>query len=144
MSEPSTAVLLNHLLAIITRSFPQYLQFSRPYVPPGRSDLVEAVHSIVVDQNGLADRISQMLIDSHSPLRSGEFPMEFTDLHDLEIGFLIGLAFDYQRQDIKKIEELVEQAQMAPAVKSLTEEALGLTKGHLDSLQEMLAENSKT
>lgn len=143
MSESSTAVLLNHLLAIISRSFPQYLQFSRPYVPPGRGDLVEAIHSIVVDQDGLADRISQMLIDAHAPLRSGEFPMEFTDLHDLDICFLIGLAIDYQRQDIKKIGELVEQAQMAPAVKSLAEEALGMSKGHLDSMQELVAEDLK-
>ena len=91
----------------------------------------------------LADRISQMLIDSHSPLRTGEFPMEFTDLHDLDLLYLMGPAIDYQRQDIQDISELVEQASLAPAVKSLAEEALGMAKGHLDTLQETVAEDAK-
>jgi len=143
MSETSTALLLNRLLAIESRSFPQYLQYSCPFVPPGRDEIVETLDSVVADQNGLADRISQMLIDTHSPLRTGEFPMEYTDLHDLDISFLISSAIEYQRQDIKEIGGLVEQLQMAPAAKSLAEEALGMAKGHLDSLQELVAEDIK-
>ena len=143
MSETSTADLLNRLLAIESRSFPQYLQYSRPHIPPGRSDLLEVIDSIVVDQNGLADRVSQMLIDSHLPLRTGEFPMEFTDLHDLDLAYLMSPAIEYQKQDIQDIGAIVEQATMAPAVKSLAEEALGMAKGHLDNLQELVAEEAK-
>ena len=143
MSAPSTAELLNRLLAIESRSFPQYLQYSRPHVPPGRTDLMEAIDAIVTDQNGLADRVSQMLIESHLPLRTGEFSMEFTDLHDLDISFLIGPAIDYQKQHIEDLNILVEESQMAPAVKSLAEEALGMAKGHLDTLQELVAEEAK-
>ncbi len=143
MSQPATAVLLNRLLAIESRSFAQYLQYSKPYVTPGRENLVEAIHSVVTDQNGLSDRISQMLIDSHWPLRTGEFPMEYTDLHDLEIGFLVNSAIGYLRQDIEEIGNLVEQLQMAPAAKSLAEEALGMAKGHLDTLKELVAEEAK-
>ena len=137
MTEPSLAQLLNRLLAIVSRSFPQYLQYSRPYVPAGRQDVLETLASIVTDQDALAERVSQMLIDAQAPLRSGEFPMDYTDKHDLGIDFLITTAVEYQQQDIASIGPLVEQLRTAPAAMALAEEALGMAKGHLDSLQEL-------
>jgi len=143
MIEPSTVHYLNQLLAIVDRSFPQYLQYSRPYVPPGRDDLIEAFASIVSDQNAICQRISQMLLAEHAPLRTGEFPMDYTDKHDLDIDYLVGVAAEYQEQDIASITQLVGKLQTAPAAKALAEEALGMSKGHLDSLREMIAEVSK-
>ncbi len=143
MIEPSTIQNLNRLLAIVGRSFPQYLQYSRPYVPPGRDELIEALQSIVADQNAICERISQILLDAHAPLRTGEFPMDYTDKHDLDIDYLVGVAVEFQEQDIASIGQLVEQLQTAPAAKALAEEALGMAKGHLDSLREMIAEVSK-
>jgi len=129
---------LQQLLVLVRRSFPQYLQYSRPYVPAGRASVLETVESIVTDQEVLAERISWMLIDAEAPPRSGEFPMEYTDLHDLNIEYLINTAIAYQRQDINAIGDLAEQLQLAPAAKSLNEEALGMAKGHLDSLQQLV------
>ena len=143
MIQPSTTAALNRLLAIVVRSFPQYLQYSRPYVPPGCDNMVEAIGVIATDQNSLADRISQLLIDAEAPLRTGEFPMEFTDMHDLGIDFLVNAAIAYQQQDIEAIGQLVEQLQAAPAAKSLAEEALGMAKGHLESLRELVSEEVK-
>jgi len=143
MIEPSTVQNLNRLLAILGRSFPQYLQYSRPYVPPGRDSLVETLESIVFDQNAICQRISQILLDAHAPLRTGEFPMDYTDKHDLDIDYLVGVAAKFQEQDIASISQLVEQLQTAPAAKALAEEALGMAKGHLDSLREMIEEVAK-
>lgn len=142
MNDPATAPLLSRLLAIVRRSFPQYVKYSRPYVPPGREELMETIDSIVVDQDVLAQRIGNMLIDMQAPLRSGEFPMEYTDMHDLSIDYLIASAVDYQQQDITAIQQIAEQLQMAPAAKALAEEALGMAKGHLDSLQELIPEQA--
>jgi len=143
MIEPSTVQNLNRLLAIMDRSFPQYLQYSRPYVPPGRDELVETLESIVSDQNAICERISQILLDAHAPLRTGEFPMDYTDKHDLDIDYLVRVAADYQEQDIASIAQLVEQLQTAPAAKALAEEALGMAKGHLDSLRELVSDGLK-
>ena len=89
MSQPSTIHLLNRLLGIVSRSFLQYLKFSQPYVPPGRKEVLEVLDTMVTDQNSMADRISQMVMDQQELARTGEFPMEFTDLHDLEIDHLL-------------------------------------------------------
>ena len=143
MIQPSTTAALNRMLAIVVRSFPQYLQYSRPYVPPGRDGVVETLGTIATDQNGLADRISQLIIDAQAPLRTGEFPMEFTDMHDLGIDYLVNAAIAYQQQDIATIGQLVEDLQAAPAAKSLAEETLGMAKGHLESLRELVAPEVK-
>ncbi len=136
MSQPTTHALLNRLLAIVGRSFPQYMQYSRPYVPAGCSHLVEALAAVVSDQDVMDERISQMLSDENTAPRFGEFPMEFTDLHDLDINFLFGEAARYQELDIAKVGEIVDQLQLAPAAQSLAEETLGMTKGHFDSMRE--------
>jgi hypothetical protein len=142
MSQPTTIHLLNRLLGIVSRSFLQYLKFSQPYVPPGRKEVLEVLETMVTDQNSMADRISQMVMDQKELARTGEFPMEFTDLHDLDIDFLIGRAMVYQRQDIELIGQLLHQLQLSPAAKSLAEETLGMAKGHLQSLQELVQEQT--
>ncbi|RIK87290.1 MAG: hypothetical protein DCC67_02065 [Planctomycetota bacterium] len=128
---------LNRLLAIHCKSFPQYLQWSRPHVPAGRGEELEAIRAIAADQDALADRISRMIIDADALPRSGEFPMEFTDMHDLDIDYLIRAAVGYQQQDVKVIERLVERLETAPAARAIAEEALGMAKGHLETLREL-------
>ncbi len=101
---------------------------------------MEAISAIVDDQNGMVARLSQMVADAQAPPRFGEFPIEYADRHDLDINFLLGLATKYQEQDIASISEIAEQLQLAPAAQSLAEEVLGMAKGHLDSLTELLPE----
>lgn len=140
MSQPATNSLLNRLLAIVGRSFPQYLQYSRPYIPPGRSSVIETLDAIVSDQNVMVERLTDVLNDSNTPPRFGEFPMQYTDLHDLDIDFLMQMAVNYQQQDITSIAAIADELRLAPAAQSLAEEVLGMTKGHLDSLLELLPE----
>jgi len=99
---------------------------------------MEAVEAIARDQNGMVERLSQRISEGKTPPRFGEFPIEYADRHDLDINYLLGLAFKYQEQDIASISEIAEQLQLAPAAQSLAEETLGMAKGHLDSLREIL------
>jgi hypothetical protein len=132
-----TIFWLNRLLAIHCKSFPQYMRWSRPYVPAGRGEELESVFAIAQDQDVLADRISRMIVDADARPRTGEFPMEFTDLHDLNLDYLLLLAVRYQEQDVVAIQQLVERLQTAPAARAIAEEALGMAKGHLDTLREL-------
>ena len=129
---------LNRLLAIHCRSFVQYLRWSRPYVPPGHESELDTLAAIADDQDGLAERISRLIVDAGALPRSGEFPMEFTDLHDLDLDFLIAAAVRYHEFDLAAIQQIVDGLATAPAARALAEEALGMSKGHLDSLRELV------
>jgi hypothetical protein len=129
---------LNRLLAIHCRSFVQYLRWSKPYVPPGHEDELDTLAAIAADQDALAERVSKLVVDSGALPRSGEFPMEFTDLHDLDIDFLIAAAVRYQEHDLTAVQQVVDALAAAPAARAIAEEALGMSKGHLDSLRELL------
>lgn len=137
MNQALVYPLLAQLMAIVAKSFPQYLRYSRPYVPPGRENVMETLEQIASDQDVLTDRIGHMLTELGAPLRTGEFPMEYTDTHDLGIEYQLGSAIEYQQQDIQSIEKLIGELQPFPAAKTLAEEALGMAKGHLEALQEL-------
>ena len=137
MNQALVYPLLAQLMAIVAKSFPQYLRYSRPYVPPGHENVMETLEQIASDQDVLTDRIGQMLTDLGAPLRTGEFPMEYTDTHDLGIDYQLTSAVEYQQQDIESIQKLIVELQPFPAAKTLAEETLGMAKGHLEALQEL-------
>jgi hypothetical protein len=128
---------LNRLVAIHCRSFVQYLRWAKPYVPPGHEDELDTLAAIAADQDAMAERISRMILDAGALPRSGEFPMEFTDLHDLDIDFLVAAAVRYHEHDLAAVQAIVEGLQGAPSARALAEEALGMSKGHIDSLREL-------
>lgn len=134
---PSTATTdaLNRVLTTLERSFPQYLIYARPYIPPGREDVMRTIDEIVAAQNALAERVNTAVFDAGALPDDGKFPIEFTDTHDLDIDFLVGQAVQCQKQDIADLKECVETLRLSPAAQMLAEEALGQSKAHLESLE---------
>ena len=139
MSSPETIDVLNRVLAILQRSFTQYMLYARPYIPTGREDVMDTIGEIVAGQDALAERVSQYVFESGGLPDDGKFPIEFTDTHDLAIDFLIQEAIADQKQDIADLQGCVDELRLAPAAQSLAAEALGMAKGHLESLEELSA-----
>jgi hypothetical protein len=137
MSSSATIEVLDRVLVILRRSFPQYLKYARPHVPPGRENILEIVDEIVAGQDALAARVAEQIFQSGALPDHGKFPIEFTDTHDLDIDFLIEEAIGYQKQDIADLAQCVDELRLAPAAQSLAAEALGMAKGHLESLEEL-------
>jgi hypothetical protein len=137
MPTPDTIEILNRVLVLVTRSFPQYLRYARPYIPPGRDNVLNTVNEIVTAQDRLAERIGRYISDSGGLPDAGQFPIEFTDTHDLAIDFLIREAIGYQREDIVNLQQCVDALRLSPAAQSMAAEALGMAKGHLQSLEEL-------
>ena len=129
--------VLNRLLAIHYRSFPMYVSNARPWTHGGDEKIVETLRHIVVDQQAMAQRISAQIIEQGAAIHGGRFPMDYTDSHDLSIDFLIRRAVAYQRQDIAAIDQCAQELRLATHAKSLADEALGMAKGHLESLEEL-------
>jgi bacterioferritin (cytochrome b1) len=137
MPSPDTINVLNRLLEILERSFPQYMRYARPYVPVGREKIMQTIEQIVAGQDALAERVSQHVFESSGLPDHGDFPIEFTDTHDLGIDFLLQEAIDCTRQSIGDLEQSVDSLRLAPAAQSLASEALGMTKGHMELLQKL-------
>jgi hypothetical protein len=137
MSAADTTDCLDRVLEILERSFPQYMLWARPYVPPGRENVMPVIETIVAGQDSLAERVSQQISESGGLPDHGKFPTDFTDTHDLAIDFLVEEAIDCLKQDIADLEKCVDELRLAPAAQALASEARGLTKGHLEQLEKL-------
>ena len=139
MSSPETIDVLNRVLAIVERSFTQYMRYAKPYIPPGRENVTETLEEIAAGQNAMAERVSHTVSEAGGLPDNGKFPIEYTDTHDLSIDYLVQEAIDGQKQDIADLDQCVEALRLAPAAQSLASEALGMAKGNLESLEELRA-----
>jgi hypothetical protein len=144
MPLPDTITVLNRVLEILERSFPQYLRYARPYIPPGRESIMQTIEQIAAGQDALAERVSQHIFESSGLPDHGDFPIEFTDTHDLAIDFLLQEAIGCLKQNIADLEQCVDALRLAPAAQSLASEALGMTKGHLELLQKQATSGTES
>ena len=142
MPSPDTINVLNRVLTILERSFPQYLRYARPYIPAGREKIMQTVHQIVAGQDALAERVNRQVFESGGLPDHGDFPIEFTDTHDLGIDFLVQEAIDCLKVDVADLQQCSDALRLAPAAQSLASEALGLVKGHMELLQEIASGNA--
>ncbi len=126
---------LNRLMQIHYRSLPMYLSSARPWVPRGHEKAAETLELIVDDQKRTVEKVSEELLAARADINPGEFPMEYTDLHDLSVDFLLHELVESQRCDVAAIEDCVVELGGDP----LAQEALGAAKGHLESLEEAVA-----
>ena len=81
MPSDDTIDVLNRVLVILRRSFPQYLRFGRPYIPPGRKNVMETIEEVAAGQDALAARVAEQIFQAGSLPNHGKFPIEFTDTH---------------------------------------------------------------
>ena len=137
MSTTNTIDALNQLLVILGRSFPQYLRYAQPYIPSGHERVAETFQEITSAQNELIDRVTQEIYNSGELPELGKFPTEFTHSHDLHIDYLARKSVRLIEQDVARLTDCANSLDLAPAAKTLAEEAVGMTQGHLESLKEL-------
>lgn len=137
MPQPDSIPALNRLMALLSRSFPQYLVYARPYITSGSDEKIETFVQIADDQTALRDRVASLIDQADAYVDTGAFPAEFASTHDVSIDYAVKLAIDHQTRDIAEIDDLLGDLRLAPAARSLAEEALGMARGHLESLQEL-------
>ncbi|MCC7084123.1 MAG: hypothetical protein IT427_03840 [Pirellulales bacterium] len=138
MARIDTNAVLNRLLVTLHRSFPMYLgDTAALWTHPGDESAKLTVALIATDYRNYAHRLVELLLERRALAGFGEYPMAFTDTHDLALGYLVGELSFYQRQDIAAIEQCVADLISDPQGRALAEEILGNARGHLESLQEL-------
>ena len=138
---PTNAIdVLNRLLAVLYRSLPVYLQGARPWVGDEQRRGLDALARIAADQRLYAQRVAEAVFQQGGRIETGQFPLDFTSVHDLSLEFLLRKAADYQRRDLEIIQECVAALSDMPRLRTLAEEILGNAQGHLETLEETMKE----
>jgi hypothetical protein len=142
MNATETNSTLNRLRIIHTRSFAAYVHYAAPWIRKGFHGAADVLETMSSEIERIADHLGEMILSNGGKLVAGEFPIEFTGRHDLSLDYLLGVIIEHQEKDIVAIQECVNQLDANPLGQALAEEALGAAKGHLDSLQELVATQS--
>jgi hypothetical protein len=139
MSPPSTIDVLNRLLVLHERSLPMYLGYAPPNRLEDHPQAKAVLDQIVEDQRRTIDRLATIVLDSGGTVDFGEFPMAFTSLHDLSLGYLLKLMVERQTKFVAACENLANLLATAPFAQAAARETLGEAKGHLENLKELQA-----
>jgi hypothetical protein len=137
MTKATTIRALNDLLALEYRSFPMYLTDAMPWTHPGDERASAVLLSIVTDQRAASQRIAQLVQDRGGTLDTGEYPMEYTDTHDLSLDFLVRELIAFQKWIIGQIELVAARVGDDREAREVVQETLGSEKAHLEALQEL-------
>lgn len=137
MTQQKVIAALNWLLSLHSRSMAMYLASAPPWVSAKDTAAASVLRHMADDQRLMADRIASVVLDEGGEVMSGEFPMTYTDLHDLSIDYLVPQVVAQQKADLESIREIVQLLKDAPVPRAVAEEALGAAQAHLDSLAEL-------
>lgn len=137
MSDQATVALLNDLHVLHKRSLARYLSYAEPWAGTTEHQKVETLRQISDAQATMSDRLGEAILDRHSDVHPGEFPLLYADWHDLSFDYLLSKVVTDQRKLVSAIGEAQERLSGDPLAAALAAEALGEAKGHLESLEEL-------
>ena len=136
MGDSTTIDVLNRLLALHSHSLPMYLVNAPPWFAEDDLAAATALRHVAEDQQLMLDRIGSLIVGCGAVTHAGEFPMVFTDMHDLSLDYILSEVKQRQRNEIEQIQMCIDQLKDAPIAKAIAEEALGAAKAHLENLTE--------
>ena len=135
----NTILTLNRLLALHARSLPMYLDSAPPHRSIGDERTWEAIRHIIDDQTLMVDKIADYVETLDGTPNRGEFPMEFTGMHDLSTEYIAKQVLERQKNEVGMIEELSAALEAGTPARAIAQEALGAAKAHVESLEECLS-----
>ena len=133
----STVDVLNRLLALHSRSLPTYLASARPWFADNEQEAMTVLRHIAESQESMVERLGTMVVEEGGVPQLGEYPLYFTDMHDLSIDYILPRLVEWIESDVTTIRQCVGELNGVPAAKAIAEEALGAAQAHLDSLNEL-------
>jgi hypothetical protein len=129
--------LLNRVMVIHERSLPMYLAYAAPFVTTGDEAASDVLAQIVTDHKYIVEKFGDFLQENNHPVGHGQWDMNFTSLHDVSLSYLLSEVVRREKLLISDLTRYVEKLANFPAAKALIQEALGMAKGHLETLEEL-------
>lgn len=139
MKDASTSIAdLTRLLQMHATSLPTYLANAHPWIGIGQRQSEDCLNQISRDHQYMAGKILQRILDlGGSPGQTSGFPMEFTDLHDLSLDYILKEVLRHQQALESITNECVTKLASQPESQSIAYEAAGMARGHRELLQEL-------
>ncbi|HEX4129608.1 MAG TPA: hypothetical protein VHZ24_06165 [Pirellulales bacterium] len=141
MAKVDSIAVLNRLAAIEHRSLAMYLVDACPWRRAGDEKEAVLLENIVTDQRVMVERIAELVLGRGGVLDLGEYPMDFTDTHDLSLDYLMRELLRLQKLMIPRLERLAELLESVPHIDrpahDLALEVLGSERAHLEAIQEI-------
>ncbi len=142
MNSVDTNAVLNRLRVIHNRSLPTYLSYAVPWSHAGDEAATETLAQIANDHRTMVERLGELILENGGVTEPGSFPIAFTSLHFLSLDFLVQKLIETQQNLIQQMEDCVRQLHLAPSSQAVAQEALGEARGHLESLKELVANDT--
>lgn len=137
MAKVTVNELLNRVMVTHERSLPMYLAFAAPFVGHGDEAASEVLSQIVTDHKYLSEKFHDYLLEQNYPVGHGQWDMNFTSMHDVSLHYLLAEIVRREKSIIADLTKYAQLLEKAPAARALIQEALGMAKGHLESLEEL-------
>lgn len=122
---------------ILHRSLAVYLADAVPWVAFGETSAREALDRLIADNRQYVTRLSDLLLARRYAADWGEFPMEFTALHDVGLNYLVKQLIHYQRRDISQIERCAAELAGDAEGQALAQEILSTARRHLENFESL-------
>jgi hypothetical protein len=135
MPHPQSNRTLNEALIILNRSLPMYLSDATPWVGFGEEEMRKSLDRIVESNRENVRLLTELLHARRHPIDPGEFPMEFTGLHDVSIGYLIDPLIADQKQRIESLAACAQRLTRDTQGQSLLEDIVSAARHNLQALQ---------
>jgi hypothetical protein len=136
-SDTAANQALNEILVILHRSLPAYLSHAAPWVAFGEEESHRVLARVVTEREDHVHRLSELLDARRHVINRGEFPMDFTSLHDVSLDFLIKQLIHEERQNVARIEACERRLTGDREGRTLAAEALAIAQRHLRWLETM-------
>jgi len=115
-----------------------YLISAPPHRQYGDEKAWDALRHVIDDQKLTCDKLADFIETEGGTPSLGEFPMEFTDMHDLSMEYIVNNVLKRQKNAVETIEALSGQLEAGSQARALAQEALGAAKAHVESVSECL------
>ncbi len=130
---------LNRLLVLEFRSFAMYLNDADPWsAEDSDNSATEVLTGIQQLRAEYSQRLAELIQQEGGTVDSGDYPMNFTDSHDLSLIYLLGELQKAQHEILAEIELLIQALAKHPAAKALAEEILGSERAHQEMLDRLM------
>lgn len=137
MAKVTVNELLNRVMVMHERSLPMYLAYAAPFLSHGDEAASEVLSQVVRDHKYIVEKFGDFLLEHNHPVGHGHWDMNFTSLHDVSLHYLLTEVVRGEKQLTAELSKYAEKLASFPAAKALVQEALGMAKGHLESLEDL-------